>query len=223
MRGISIPTYRFSRTAYAYLEAKQAGSADKAARSLLGSSCRCHTRIVLRLRAQAEAVGTELSSDKAFRHGAPLPVSQINIQKSLSQDTQPSSSQPSSPSATQSPSVHAVQLSSPRSHASARSENGRAPSSSSRYTKFESSLYKPGHAPLLRVFVPSSETWLSDEGLLDCEKELKRAGVISLLRVGDVVWDAAVGDEANVGRLIWDGNYLIVSCVWAVSYHVDVY
>jgi hypothetical protein len=60
--------------------------------------------------------------------------------------------------------------------------------------------------------VPSPEgEWLSDESVLDCEKELKRAGVLPLLRVGDVVWDAAVGDEGNVGRMVWDGNYLIVS------------
>lgn len=80
---------------------------------------------------------------------------------------------------------------------------------------FQSPLYRPGHAPLLRVFVPSPEgPWLSDDSVLACEKELKRAGVVSLLKPGDVVWDTAVSDEAcfgNVGRLIWDGNYLIVS------------
>ena len=43
------------------------------------------------------------------------------------------------------------------------------------------------------------------------EQELKRAGVTHLLRAGDVVWDTAVGDEGNLGRLLWDGNYLIVS------------
>lgn len=34
--------------------------------------------------------------------------------------------------------------------------------------------------------------------------------MLPILRVGDVVWDAAVGDEGNVGRMVWDGNYLIV-------------
>lgn len=80
---------------------------------------------------------------------------------------------------------------------------------------FHSPLYRIGHAPLLRVFVPSPEgPWLSDASVLACEKELKRAGIVQLLKVGDVVWDTAVSDEAgfgNVGRLIWDGNYLIVS------------
>ncbi|KAG6826768.1 hypothetical protein H0H92_014523 [Tricholoma furcatifolium] len=51
--------------------------------------------------------------------------------------------------------------------------------------------------------------WLSDKSVLDCEAELRRAGVMGLLRLGDVVWDVAVGDEGNVGRLIWDGSYLI--------------
>ncbi|KIJ95400.1 hypothetical protein K443DRAFT_11409 [Laccaria amethystina LaAM-08-1] len=27
--------------------------------------------------------------------------------------------------------------------------------------------------------------------------------------LGDVAWDVAVGDEGNVGRLVWDGSYLI--------------
>jgi hypothetical protein len=65
---------------------------------------------------------------------------------------------------------------------------------------------------LLRVFVPSPEgDWLSDKSVLECEAECKRAGVSKLLRMGDVVWDIAVGDEGNVGRLVWDGSYLIVS------------
>ncbi|KAL1732494.1 hypothetical protein EV714DRAFT_206600 [Schizophyllum commune] len=29
------------------------------------------------------------------------------------------------------------------------------------------------------------------------------------MRLGDVAWDIAVGDEGNAGRLIWDGSYLI--------------
>ena len=31
------------------------------------------------------------------------------------------------------------------------------------------------------------------------------------MRVRDVVWDVAVGDEANVGRLVGDGSYLTMS------------
>jgi hypothetical protein len=44
---------------------------------------------------------------------------------------------------------------------------------------------------------------------MECEAELKRSGVLKLLRVGDVVWDVAVGDEGNLGRLVWDGSYLV--------------
>jgi hypothetical protein len=62
------------------------------------------------------------------------------------------------------------------------------------------------------VFVPSPEgEWLSDSSVVECEAELKRAGVLKLLRVGDVVWDVAVGDEGNLGRMVWDGSYLVVS------------
>lgn len=61
------------------------------------------------------------------------------------------------------------------------------------------------------MFVPSPDgDWLSDASVLECEAELKRAGVQNLVRLGDVVWDIAVGDEGNVGRLVWDGSYLIV-------------
>lgn len=67
--------------------------------------------------------------------------------------------------------------------------------------------------------MPSPEgQWLSDSSVFECERELRRAlagpkgsSGMSLLRPGDVVWDAAVSDEANVAKLIWDGNYLIVS------------
>jgi hypothetical protein len=43
------------------------------------------------------------------------------------------------------------------------------------------------------------------------EAELREAGVFGLLRVGDVVRDIAFGDKGNVGRMVWDGSYLIVS------------
>jgi hypothetical protein len=77
---------------------------------------------------------------------------------------------------------------------------------------FRSPLFKLRRAPLLRVFVPSPDgDWLSDSNVLECEAQLKRAGVSKLLRSGDVVWDVAIGDEGNVGRMVWDGNFLIVS------------
>ncbi|KAF8170193.1 hypothetical protein K438DRAFT_1466478, partial [Mycena galopus ATCC 62051] len=71
-------------------------------------------------------------------------------------------------------------------------------------------LVQVKRAPLLRVFVPSPDgDWLSDKSVLECEAELNRAGMLGLLRMGDVVGDIAVGDEGNVGRLVWDGSYLI--------------
>lgn len=78
-------------------------------------------------------------------------------------------------------------------------------------------LYRPKHAPLLRVFVLSPEgAWMSDNTVLDCETELKRSCTNTkgrmgrnLLRIGDVVWNCAIGDEGNLGRSIWDGNFLL--------------
>jgi len=74
---------------------------------------------------------------------------------------------------------------------------------------FRSPLYRPNRAPLLRVFVPSNEQWLSDDGVVECEEDLRKAGVIGLLRMGDIIWDVAVGEDGNIGRLVWDGSYLI--------------
>lgn len=66
--------------------------------------------------------------------------------------------------------------------------------------RFRSPLFKLGHAPLLRVFVSNREgVWLTDENVLKCEQELARAGVTPFLKVGDIVWDVAVGDESNIG------------------------
>lgn len=67
--------------------------------------------------------------------------------------------------------------------------------------RFRSPLFKLGHAPLLRVFVPNREgMWLSDDNVVRCEQELVRTGVTPFLKVGDVVWDVAVGDEGNLGK-----------------------
>ncbi|KIJ38370.1 hypothetical protein M422DRAFT_176820 [Sphaerobolus stellatus SS14] len=76
--------------------------------------------------------------------------------------------------------------------------------------RFSSPLYSLNHAPLLWLFLPSPNgAWLSDESVMECEKELKRAGIVGPLRAGDAVWDTAVADEMNAGRLVWDGNCLI--------------
>ncbi|CAE6487904.1 unnamed protein product [Rhizoctonia solani] len=146
MRGVSIAVYRYSAIAESFLAVRAqqeqtkervpgAASKGNLVRAL-ASSCRAYTKVILRLREQAEFMHPE--------------------------------------------------------------------------GDFRSPLFKAGNAPLLRVFVPSKEgAWLSDVSVLDCEKELKRAGALSVLRIGDVIWDAAVGDEGNAGRMVWDGNYLV--------------
>ncbi|KAG8791372.1 hypothetical protein FRC16_000437 [Serendipita sp. 398] len=170
LRGVSIPIHRYAEIA----EGQKFAAKDGKSRivRLLGSSTRAYSKVVLRLRAQAEM---ELST------ASPTPPQAI-----------PDRSRPSSPLI--------------------RAQSPPAGGGTWRRT-FHSPLYRIGHAPLLRVFVPSPDgPWLSDSSVLACEKELKRAGVVQLLKVGDVVWDSAVSDEAgfgNAGKLVWDGNYLI--------------
>lgn len=69
--------------------------------------------------------------------------------------------------------------------------------------------WKPGRAALFRVWVPTANSiWQSDEEVARCERELFLAGVWSFLQRGDIVWNVAMGDENNVGRMIFDGQYL---------------
>ncbi|KAG9039009.1 hypothetical protein FS842_003186, partial [Serendipita sp. 407] len=155
LRGVSIPIHRYAEIA----EGQKFAAKDGKSRivRLLGSSTRAYSKVVLRLRAQAEM---ELST------ASPTPPQAI-----------PDRSRPSSPLI--------------------RAQSPPAGGGTWRRT-FHSPLYRIGHAPLLRVFVPSPDgPWLSDSSVLACEKELKRAGVVQLLKVGDVVWDSAVSDEAG--------------------------
>ena len=85
----------------------------------------------------------------------------------------------------------------------------------SRRTSFRSPLFKLRRAPLLHVFVPSPDgDWLSDNSVLECESQLRWAGVMKPLQPGDIIWNVAVGDEGNIGRLVWDGNFLIMRWRW---------
>ncbi|CAO1627261.1 unnamed protein product [Sympodiomycopsis kandeliae] len=71
------------------------------------------------------------------------------------------------------------------------------------------SPWKPGRAALFRVWVPCRDgVWLSDEEIARCERELFLAGVWSFLKRGDIVWNVAMGDHGNAGKLIFDGKYL---------------
>ncbi|KAE8250701.1 hypothetical protein A4X13_0g4475 [Tilletia indica] len=71
------------------------------------------------------------------------------------------------------------------------------------------SPWKPGRAALFQVWVPCGNgAWLTDEELTRCEAELFKAGIWNQLKRGDVVWDCALPDEGNLGRLIFDGQFL---------------
>ncbi|CAK5274200.1 unnamed protein product [Mycena citricolor] len=191
MRGVSLPSHEYSRVADAYVQSFNLPPDVRdpvhltMARSLT-SSTRAYTRVVLRLRAQAER---EASDAAALKYSMPPPRRIVSNGYSSSRSS-PSRTSSRAPSPTPFGGSH-------------HSHPGHA-------APFRSPLFKLRRAPLLRVFVPSPDgDWLSDKSVLECEAELKRAGVLNLLRVGDVVWDIAVGDEGNVGRLIWDGSYLI--------------
>lgn len=71
-------------------------------------------------------------------------------------------------------------------------------------------VYKAARAPMLRVWVPTAkgQSWMGDEEVVECEREVWRAGLWSLLSRGDLVHNVAVGDFANDGKLISDGKYL---------------
>ncbi|KAJ7604646.1 hypothetical protein FB45DRAFT_768469 [Roridomyces roridus] len=203
MRGVSLPTHEYSRVAEAYV---QSFSLPMAARDPgllaearnLTMSTRAYTRVVLRLRAQAER---EASDAAMLRAALPPPPSKRATNGYASNRSSPSraSSRAPSPNSAYSHGQHSQQ-----SHGQ-HSPAGLVAGPASR-----SPLFRVKRAPLLRVFVPSPDgDWLSDKSVLECEAEIKRAGISDLLRIGDVVWDIAVGDEGNVGRLIWDGSYLI--------------
>lgn len=270
MRGVSLPTHQFQVFAKNFLNLRaqdQKSPGDeyikfnhKAAtvqKSLMASSCRAYTRLVLRLRAQAECIAQDIEQEgPAAVYQYTPPESSTSVNASMRSAPQgmgmqsgrrsasraPSASRPASPTNSSFSHAQSAMAHQHGRYASSNSalghQNGLSQSNGSstrinRYAHpvhkltpqqalaqcFRSPLFKPGHAPCLRVFVPSPEgAWLSDASVIECEKELKRAGVLGLLRAGDVVWDAAVGDEGNVGRMIWDGNYLIVS---SLPVHLD--
>jgi hypothetical protein len=196
MRGVSMPTFQYSQISLSSLNSRYMPSMDRVDREELtdslisaAGSTRAYTRVVLRLRCQAEAEVAALT--KLQQQNGTAPPSAMR-----------SYSRPPSPTFS---SVHG------HGGGSSRPPSPHRPSSASRpQLRFRSPLFRPRRAPLLRVFVPNAEgDWLSDASVLECEAELRRAGVIDLLRPGDVVWDVAVGDEGNLGRMVWDGSYLI--------------
>jgi hypothetical protein len=204
MRGVSIPTHSYAAIANSWLRSNS--SVEARTMQQLTFASRAFTRVVLRLRAQAEAEATHVARIVASM--PPSPVSMGPRTRTLSNSSQ------------RLPAKWGGSQSSLNSRAGSRAPSpssqtrGKGPSSAVPTKTFHSPLFRLRRAPLLQVFVPSPEgDWLSDASVVECEAELKRAGVLHLLRAGDVIWDVAAGDEANAGRLVWDGSYLIVSLV----------
>ncbi|EMD36597.1 hypothetical protein CERSUDRAFT_84779 [Gelatoporia subvermispora B] len=196
MRGVSMPTHQYARLATFYIQSRDKSQYEFMQE--LAASCRAYTRIVLRLRAQAEA-DAAANPDSRPTDAANGATSPQRGGRSPSVQSGPRGYISRSTSRGPSPT--------PTSYAYGAGAVSRPMSGSH---NFRSPLFRLRRAPLLQVFVPSPEgEWLSDKSVEECEKELYRAGVLHLMRAGDVVWDTAVGDEGNVGRMVWDGSYLL--------------
>ncbi|KAH7925237.1 hypothetical protein BV22DRAFT_1011655 [Leucogyrophana mollusca] len=200
MRGVSMPTHQYARFAESYLQPRIVDQDEPSAApdiNILALTTRAYTRVVLRLRAQVESEARYMARLAAAETSPSRPATRNSHRQPVRSRA---SSRAPSPASSYSHSY---------SHG-AGSHGVRRQVSPSEMVTFRSPLVRLHRAPLLRVFVPSPEgEWLSDQSVMECETELKRAGVMKLLRVGDVVWDIAVGDEGNAGRMIWDGSYLV--------------
>lgn len=69
-------------------------------------------------------------------------------------------------------------------------------------------IHKMGRAAMLKVWVPCKASWMNDEEVVECEREIWRTGVWQYLMKGDVVHNVAVGEFGNEGKLICDGKFL---------------
>ena len=204
MRGVSTPTHEYARVAGMYVHSltihpnhRDPSLIDVV--RILTASTRAYTRVILRLRAQAEKEAILVQQSR----GLGITMKPSNLYNN---------NRPSSPVLRSSHSRVSSRAPSPTTSNGAASSGPSTSMQEHTSLMFRSPLFRLRRAPLLRVFVPSPEgDWLSDKSVLACEEEFKRAGVMHLIRLGDVVWDVAVGDEGNVGRLVWDGSYLIVS------------
>lgn len=207
MRGVSTPTHEYARVAAMHVHSLtlHPNHRDPMLPDIiqtLTASTRAYTRVILRLRAQAEKEATLAQQSRGLLTTIKLP--NFNSPYSARGTQSRVSSRAPSPTA----SSYSLSHNGHNLPTSAMQQHNPSQTSLS----FRSPLFRLRRAPLLRVFVPSPEgDWLSDKSVLACEAECKRAGVSHLMRLGDVVWDVAVGDEGNVGRLVWDGSYLIVS------------
>ncbi len=208
LRGINIPPHRFSEIADRYLldnqdryEALESSTLVR----MMATSCRAYTKLVLRLRAQGELeqlIYEQHSRERALRGARDNPSFE--------------STEALSPPVPTKTSPHRRRRSISTSRSVSRNHHRRPSAAGSvansiissthdaRFQRFRSPLHRLGHAPLLRVLVPSPEGhWLSDSNVIRCEEELRAAGVTHLLKVGDVVWDVAVGEDGNLGKFLF--------------------
>jgi hypothetical protein len=205
MRGVSTPTHEYARVAGMYVHSLTVHPKHRDPTlidvvRILTASTRAYTRVILRLRAQAEKEAILLQQSR----GLGITVKQPNLNNSSSYYPLSSSSS-SVRGGGGNHSRVSSRAPSPTTSNGAGSNNGLQEQQTTSLT-FRSPLFRLRRAPLLRVFVPSPEgDWLSDKSVLACEEECKRARVMHLIRLGDVIWDVAVGDEGNVGRLVWVG------------------
>lgn len=227
MRGVSTPPFDYAKTAAAALLPDE----DKVPTQIeeergLKKGARAYTRLVIRLREQAE---TEAEQVAAMRRvpSSPNGHSPVGGGGGAIVGSRRASAAGPPPAWGSVPPRRAFSRQSTRAPSPSYSIYAHGHNNAPREdlapfltgATFRSPLFRMRRAPLLRVFVPSAEgEWISDEGILECETELKKAGVMPFLRPGDVVWDMALGDEGNVGRLVWDGRYLIVRDIPVVVY-----
>ena len=212
MRGVSVPVHVYSQSSFSILSSPPSEE-NALLIHAMKKETRAFNRVVIRLRTQAEADAEQGAAMRRRQSiGQPQPQRQNNGpplswsagaahgQNGKHRSVSRQSSRAPSPT------------NSAWSHGAGSQTHlplGSGPTSAT--SGFRSPLFRLRRAPLLRVFVPSPEgDWLSDAAVLECETELRKAGILPLLRVGDVVWDTALGDEGNTGRLVWDGRYLIV-------------
>ena len=222
MRGVSTPTHEYSRVAAMHVHSltihpnNRDPSLAETVQSLTAAT-RAYTRVLLRLRSQAEKEASIQQSQPPSAPATPSVPSPHNGRGSNGNFSPGRPAGSASRVSSRAPSPTTSSNSHYYHNAGAMNSNvniNTAVQASSSQTNltFRSPLFRLRRAPLLRVFVPSpGGDWLSDRSVLECEAECKRAGILHLLRFGDVVWDVAVGDEGNVGRLVWDGSFLIVS------------
>ena len=206
MRGVSAPVHVYAQFSSTMLSSP---SSEESVRRIheMKKETRAFNRVVIRLRAQAEADAEQGAVRRKRSIGQSQPQRQNNGPP-LSWSAGAAQGQ----GGRRSSSRHSSRAPSPTSSVwSHGASQAHLPLGSTTSGGFRSPLFRLRRAPLLRVFVPSPEgDWLSDAAVLECETELRKAGILQLLRIGDVIWDTALGDEGNVGRLVWDGRYLIV-------------